>query len=53
MLLRTLKSNCKIEFNLSAASKTNGRLPLKSIIKIGTMVLLYENTPAEIDFPIK
>lgn len=43
-------STSKAEFPTLVPSKTNSQLPLKSIIKIGTMVLLYENTPAEIDF---
>ena len=43
-------STCTVEFPTLVPSKTNSQLPLKSIIKIGTMVLLYENTPAEIDF---
>ena len=46
-------STCKVEFPTLVPSKTNAELPLKSIIKIGTMVLLYENTPAEIDFADK
>lgn len=46
-------STCKVEFPTLVPSKSNAELPLKSIIKIGTMVLLYENTPAEIDFSDK
>ena len=46
-------STCKVEYPTLVPSKTNAELPLKSIIKIGTMVLLYENTPAEIDFADK
>ena len=46
-------STCRTDYPTLVPDKSNRELPLKAILRIGTMVLLYEETPTEIDFSDK
>ena len=46
-------STCRTDYPTLVPDKSNRELPFKTMLRIGTMVLLYEETPTEIDFSDK
>ena len=46
-------STCRTDYPDLVPVKSKRDLPFKTMLRIGTMVLLYEETPAEIDFSDK